>query len=128
MAEKERFFSCEKWIHYDNPMRRKSWDKPGHASTSSAKTNIHGFNLFICIWWDQLCVVYYELLKSNETITGNRYRLQLMSLTQALKENRLLWGWRLKLVAARGASERGDTPDSGDVCCIRVSHYISKDI
>ncbi|KAG5322818.1 MOS1T transposase, partial [Pseudoatta argentina] len=25
----------EKWIHYDNPKRRKSWGKPGHASTSS---------------------------------------------------------------------------------------------
>ncbi|KAG5319461.1 MOS1T transposase, partial [Pseudoatta argentina] len=32
----------EKWIHYDNPKRRKSWGKPGHASTSSAKPNIHG--------------------------------------------------------------------------------------
>ncbi|KAG5326236.1 MOS1T transposase, partial [Pseudoatta argentina] len=31
----------EKWIHYDNPKRRKSWGKPGHASTSSAKPNIH---------------------------------------------------------------------------------------
>ncbi|KAG5320414.1 MOS1T transposase, partial [Pseudoatta argentina] len=31
----------EKWIHYDNPKRRKSWRKPGHASTSSARPNIH---------------------------------------------------------------------------------------
>ncbi|KAG5321128.1 MOS1T transposase, partial [Pseudoatta argentina] len=31
----------EKWIHYDNPKCRKSWGKPGHASTSSAKPNIH---------------------------------------------------------------------------------------
>ncbi|KAG5307760.1 MOS1T transposase, partial [Pseudoatta argentina] len=41
-AEKKRFFAShrivtgdEKWIHYDNPKRRKSWGKPGHASTSS---------------------------------------------------------------------------------------------
>ncbi|KAG5318101.1 MOS1T transposase, partial [Pseudoatta argentina] len=47
-AEKKRFFAShrivtgdEKWIHYDNPKRRKSWGKPGHASTSSAKPNIH---------------------------------------------------------------------------------------
>ncbi|KAG5315562.1 MOS1T transposase, partial [Pseudoatta argentina] len=45
-AEKKRFFAShrivtgdEKWIHYDNPKRRKSWGKPGHASTSSAKPN-----------------------------------------------------------------------------------------
>ncbi|KAG5313031.1 MOS1T transposase, partial [Pseudoatta argentina] len=35
-AEKKRFFAShrivtgdEKWIHYDNPKRRKSWGKPG---------------------------------------------------------------------------------------------------
>ncbi|KAG5307859.1 MOS1T transposase, partial [Pseudoatta argentina] len=26
----------EKWIHYDNPKRRKSWGKPGHASRKTA--------------------------------------------------------------------------------------------
>lgn len=29
----------EKWIHYDNPKRKKSWGLPGHASTSTAKPN-----------------------------------------------------------------------------------------
>jgi len=40
----------------------------------------------LCIWWDQLGVVYYELLKSNEIITGALYRTQLMRLSRALKE------------------------------------------
>jgi len=62
----------EKWIHYDNPKKRKSWGPPGHASTST-KPNIHGKTLMLCIWWDQLGVVYYELLKPNETITGALY-------------------------------------------------------
>ncbi|KAG5310818.1 MOS1T transposase, partial [Pseudoatta argentina] len=42
-AEKTRFFAShrivtgdEKWIHYDNPKRRKSWGKPGHASRKTA--------------------------------------------------------------------------------------------
>ncbi|GBP66423.1 Mariner Mos1 transposase [Eumeta japonica] len=34
----------EKCIHYDNPKRRKSWRLPGHATTSTAKPNIHGKN------------------------------------------------------------------------------------
>lgn len=84
----------EKWIHYDNPKRRKSWGKPGHASTSSAKPNIHGSKLLLCIWWDQQGVIYYELLKPNETITGDRYRLQLMRLSRALKEKRPLYEQR----------------------------------
>ena len=33
-------------------------------------------------------VIYYELLKSNETITGERYRTQLMRLSRALREKR----------------------------------------
>lgn len=78
----------EKWIHYDNPKRRKSWVKPGQPSTSVAKLNIHGSKLLLCIWWDQRGVIYYELLKPKETITGDRYRLQLMRLSRAMKEKR----------------------------------------
>jgi len=39
----------EKWIHYDNPKKRKSWGPPGHASTSTAKPNIHGKKLMLYI-------------------------------------------------------------------------------
>ncbi|GFT69540.1 uncharacterized protein TNCV_1297941 [Trichonephila clavipes] len=31
------------------------------------------------IWWGQLGVVYYELLKKTETITDHRYRTQLLN-------------------------------------------------
>ena len=54
-----------------------------------ARTNIHGTKVMLYIWWDQLGVVYYELLKSGETITGDRYRTQLMGLSQASKEKQL---------------------------------------
>jgi len=76
----------EKWIHYDNLKKRKSWGPPGYAST--AKPNIHEKKLMLCIWWDQLDIVYYELLKPNKTITGALYRTQLMRLSRALKEKR----------------------------------------
>ena len=81
--------SDENSVHYDNPKRRKSWEMPGHASTSSAKPNIHGAKVMLCNWSDQLGVVYYELLKPSETITGDRCRKYLMHLNQALKEKRL---------------------------------------
>ena len=42
----------------------------------------------LCIWWDQLDVVYYELLKPTETITRDRYWLQLIHLGRALKKKK----------------------------------------
>ncbi|GFW24604.1 mariner Mos1 transposase [Trichonephila clavipes] len=63
----------EKWVRYENPKCRKSWGYPGHASTLTAKQNIHGSKVMLSIWWDQLGVVYYELLKLTELITGDRY-------------------------------------------------------
>ena len=74
--------------------RRKSSDKLGHASTSFAKPNNHGSKLLLCIWWDQQDVIYYELHKTNETITEDRYRLQFMRLSQSLKEKRPLYAQR----------------------------------
>ena len=78
----------EKWIHYDNLKRKKSWGPPGHTSTSTTKPNIHRKKLLLCIWWDQLGIVYYELLKPNEIITGAVNRTQLVRLSRALKEKR----------------------------------------
>ena len=42
--------SNEKWVHYDNPNRRKSWGMPGHAFKSTARPNIHGVKVMLCIW------------------------------------------------------------------------------
>ena len=77
----------EKWIHYDNPKRRKSWSKPDHASISSSKPNNHGSKHLLCIWWDQQGVIYCELLTTN-------YRLKLRRLSRSLKEKRPLYAPR----------------------------------
>ena len=61
---KNRFYYKNRF--YDNPKKRKSWGSPGHASTSTAKPNIQKNS---CCVFDQLGIVYYELLKPNETIT-----------------------------------------------------------
>ena len=41
--------------------------------------------------WDQKGAVYHELLKPGETVTGDRYRQQLIKFNQALKRKRPEW-------------------------------------
>ena len=78
----------EKCVRCDNPKCTMSRGMLRHASTSTDRPNIHGVKIMLCIWWGQLGVVYYELLKPSETITRVRYRTQLMRLRRALKEKR----------------------------------------
>jgi len=70
----------EKWIHYDNPKKRKLWEPLDHVLTLTAKPNKS---------WKKTHFVYLvgsawcrELLKPNETITGALYRTQLMRLSR----------------------------------------------
>lgn len=78
----------EKWIYFNNPKRKKSWVSPGEPSTSMPKRNIHGHKVLLCIWWDMQGVVYFELLKPGETVTGVRYTNQLDHLNDALMSKR----------------------------------------
>jgi len=82
----------EKWIFYDNPKKKKYYAKLGQSLlstlTSTPRPNIHGSKM-LCIWWNQKGLVYYELLKPGDSITGDRYRLQLIRLSRALREKRL---------------------------------------
>ena len=77
----------EKWIHHDNPKRKKSYVKPGQPAKSTANPNIHGAKVMLCTWWDQKGVLYYELLKPGKTINGKRYRTQLIRLKREIAEN-----------------------------------------
>lgn len=78
----------EKWIYFDNPKRRKTICDPGQPSKSTPKRNIHGKKALLCIWWDQKGVIYHELLKSGQTVTGDLYREQMIRLSRALHEKR----------------------------------------
>ena len=83
----------EKWTKHNKPKHRRLWGKPDHASTLAAKLNIHGLKLLLCIWWDQLGVVY-ELLKPTETIMGDHCWLQLMIWVEHWRKKWLLYEQR----------------------------------
>lgn len=84
----------EKWIYFDNRVRKRSWTDRGKPVKPTAKPNIHGKKVLLCIWWDQRGILYYELLKPGETVTAIRYQQQLMRLNDELKKIRPEWAKR----------------------------------
>nr|CDS26503.1 transposase [Hymenolepis microstoma] len=65
----------EKWVHCNSPKRRKSCGLPGgHIATSTTRPNEYSWlkSRALRLVGDQLGVIYYELLKPPETLTGER--------------------------------------------------------
>ena len=69
----------------------RSWVSPGQPATSTAKPNIHGKKVLLCVWWDQRGILYYELLQPGETVTADRYQGQLEQLRREIAVKRPEW-------------------------------------
>ena len=78
----------EKWITYDNNVRKRSWSKPGEASQTVAKPVLTPRKVMLSVWWDWKGIVHYELLEPGQTINSTLYCQQLMRLKQAIKKKR----------------------------------------
>ena len=78
----------EKWIVYNNVVRKRSWSKPGEPPATTPKDGLHPNKVMLSIWWDWKGVVYYELLPPNQTINSDVYCRQLDKLKRALAEKR----------------------------------------
>lgn len=78
----------EKWIYFENPKRKRSYVDPGQPAQSTARANRFGKKALLCIFWDQSGIVWYELLKQGETVSGPIYQRQLADLNRALREKR----------------------------------------
>jgi hypothetical protein len=49
----KRFVTCdEKWIFYDNVIRKRQWCRPGEAPKPTPNKNLRSIKLMICVWWD----------------------------------------------------------------------------
>jgi histone-lysine N-methyltransferase SETMAR len=49
----KRLVTCEeKWIFYDDVIRKRQWSRPGEAPKPTPKKNLHSKKLMICVWWD----------------------------------------------------------------------------
>lgn len=55
----------EKWILFNNVERKRSWDKRNEPPPATPKASLHPKRVMLCIWWDWMGVLYYELLPEN---------------------------------------------------------------
>lgn len=78
----------EKWIVYNNVVRKRSWGKRDEPPLPTPKAGLHPKKVMLCVWWDWKGILYYELLPQNQTINSDRYCSQLDQLDAAIKEKR----------------------------------------
>ena len=78
----------EKWIKYDNNVRKRSWCKGGEAQQMVAKPGLTPRKVMLCVWWDWKGIIHYELLQPARTIDSTLYCQQLMRLKQAIEKKR----------------------------------------
>ncbi|KAG5666128.1 hypothetical protein PVAND_017697 [Polypedilum vanderplanki] len=78
----------EKWILYKNVVKRNEWSRVGAKPRNVAKGELHGKKVLLSLWWDIRGVIFFELLKPNETITAEKYCAQISKVHEALKTKR----------------------------------------
>lgn len=78
----------EKWIRYDNNVRKRSWSKSGEASQTTTKQRLTPRKIMMSVWWDWKGIVYYELLEPGQTIDSAFYCAQLTRLNQSIQKKR----------------------------------------
>ena len=87
--EKEHFLRSlvtgdEKWILFENPACRKQYLSRGQKPLTTARSSLHPKKALLCVWWDQIGIIHFELLKMGQTVTADIYCQQLERLHEAL--------------------------------------------
>ena len=78
----------EKWITYNNIVRKTVYCEPGKPSPSTSKPNLTLNKKMLCIWWDIRGRIHYELSKPNEKLNSEKYCQQLDNLKIAVQKKR----------------------------------------
>ena len=78
----------EKSVTYDNVKRKRSRSKSGEAAQTVAKPGLMARKVLLCVWWDWLGIIHYELLQSGQTLNSDLYCQQLDRLNAALMQKR----------------------------------------
>ena len=75
----------EKWLVYDNVVRKRSWSKRDEAAYSTSKANIHQKKVMLSVWWDFKGIVYVELLPRKPTKGFSNRDITILSMNKTQK-------------------------------------------
>lgn len=78
----------EKWVLYENPVCRKQYLSKGEKPLTTPRPLLHPKKALLCVWWDHIGIIHFELLKMGQTITADIYCQQLERLREVLKAKR----------------------------------------
>ena len=67
----------EKWIVYNNVVRKRPWFKRDEPPQTTLKAELHQKKIMLSVWWDWKGMVFFELLPRNQTINSDIYYRQL---------------------------------------------------
>lgn len=74
----ERIVTCdEKWIMYDNRKRSGQWLNIDEPPKKMPKPKMHQKKVMVSVWWSAAGIIHFSFLKPGETITGEKYCLEL---------------------------------------------------
>ncbi|EYC12537.1 hypothetical protein Y032_0047g1535 [Ancylostoma ceylanicum] len=77
--------SDEKWVMFDNTIKKPQWLSKGEQPSPTPKPDIHGKKVMLCVWWNMKGLLYMEVLNSDQTVTADLYAQQLGRVDQALR-------------------------------------------
>lgn len=78
----------EKWVLYNNVIKKKNWLSPGQTPILTPKPGLHPRKALLCVWWDKKGVIYHEVLKQGQTVNAAVYCEQMDRLNEKIREKR----------------------------------------
>ena len=78
----------EKWIVYNNVIRKWQWFKRDEPPQTTPKAELREKKIMLSFWWDWKGVVFFELLPRNQAIDLYVYCRQLNEMNTVVKEKR----------------------------------------
>uniref|UniRef100_A0A0N5BIQ3 HTH_48 domain-containing protein n=1 Tax=Strongyloides papillosus TaxID=174720 RepID=A0A0N5BIQ3_STREA len=84
-----RLITCnEKWIIYDNRKRSEQWLDKDEAPKHFPKPKLSTKKIMVTVWWSAIGIIYYDFMKTGETIDSESYCQQIEKMHQKLSQKK----------------------------------------